>query len=135
MSCSTGQAAPHWTAHTIGCENNRITTQTITLTLNIKGNVCCFAMRFSCFLPKWSLWLVNSKIAHPHPHTPLPPSICHFVLEKLQMLYSGDRHPYKNPTVRLKNRMQMPHPRTTLKFVFSSRKAANATFLKCLGNL
>ena len=32
------QTAPHWTAHTIGCENNRITTQTITLTLNTKGN-------------------------------------------------------------------------------------------------
>ena len=34
-----GQTAPHWTAHTIGCENNRITTQTITLTLNTKGNI------------------------------------------------------------------------------------------------
>ena len=32
------QTAPHWTAHTIGCDNNRITTQTITLTLNTKGN-------------------------------------------------------------------------------------------------
>ena len=32
------QTAPHWTAHTIGCENNTITTQTITLTLNTKGN-------------------------------------------------------------------------------------------------
>ena len=31
-----GKAAPHWTAHTIGCENNRITTQTITLTLNTR---------------------------------------------------------------------------------------------------
>ena len=28
----------HWTAHTIGCENSRITTQTITQTLNTEGN-------------------------------------------------------------------------------------------------
>ena len=89
-------------------------------------------MRFSRFLPKWSLWLVNSKIAHPHPHPPLPPSICHFVLEKLQMLHSGDRHPYKNPTVRLKNRMQMPHPRTTLKFVFSSRLGCKCHIFKIM---
>ena len=33
------QTAPHWTAHRIGFENNGITTQTITLTLNTKGNI------------------------------------------------------------------------------------------------
>ena len=37
--CARVQTAPHWTAHTIGCENNRITMQTITLTLNTKGNI------------------------------------------------------------------------------------------------
>ena len=34
-----GQTAPHWTAHRIGFENNGITTQTTTLTLNTKGNI------------------------------------------------------------------------------------------------
>ena len=34
-----GQTAPHWTAHRIDFENNGITTQTITLTLNTKGNI------------------------------------------------------------------------------------------------
>ena len=33
------QTAPHWTTHKIGYEKNRITTQTITLTLNTKGNI------------------------------------------------------------------------------------------------
>ena len=31
-SLAIGQTAPHWTAHTIGCENNRIIKITITLT-------------------------------------------------------------------------------------------------------
>ena len=39
LSCVQGETAPHWTAHTIGCKNNMITTQTITLTLNTKGNI------------------------------------------------------------------------------------------------
>ena len=36
--------------------------------------------------------------------------ICHFVLEKLQMLHSGAGRPYKYPPVGLKKRVQMPHP-------------------------
>jgi len=44
--------------------------------------------------------------------------ICHFVLEKLQMPHGGAGRSYKNPTVVLKNRVQMPHPRTTPNLYF-----------------
>ena len=33
------QTSPHLIAQTIGCENNRKNTQTITLTLKTKGNI------------------------------------------------------------------------------------------------
>ena len=46
------------------------------------------------------------------PSMPIPSQdICHFVLEKLQMPGGGARCSYKNPSVGLKNRVQMPHPR------------------------
>ena len=60
------------------------------------------------------------------PSVPILPGhlsgICHFVLEKLQMSHDGARRSYKNPTVRLKNRVQMPHPRTTPKLYFPVNK-------------
>ena len=36
--------------------------------------------------------------------------ICHFVLEKLQMPHGGAGRSYQNPTVGIKNRVQMAHP-------------------------
>ena len=45
------------------------------------------------------------------PSVPIPSQdIFHFVLEKLQMPCGGARCSYKNPSVGLKNRVQMPHP-------------------------
>ena len=81
--------------------------------------MCCFAICVS------QVFYLNEfygssipRVPIPRPPPPSPPGICHFVWEKLQMLHSGDRHSYKNPMVRLKNRVQMPHPRTTLKLYF-----------------
>ena len=39
---------------------------------------------------------VNSKRAHP---PPAPPSICHFVLEIMQMSHRGAGRSYENPTI------------------------------------
>ena len=36
--------------------------------------------------------------------------ICHFILEKLQMPHGGAGRSYQNPTVGIKNRVQMAHP-------------------------
>ena len=50
------------------------------------------------------------------PSVPIPPppgnlsGLFHFVLEKLQMSHSGAGCSYKNPTVGLKNKVQMPYP-------------------------
>ena len=56
------------------------------------------------------------------PCVPIPPGICHFVLEKLQMPHGGAGRSYKNPTMGLKNRVQMPFPGTTSKLHFLVNK-------------
>ena len=58
------------------------------------------------------------------PITPPPPplgnlsGLFHFVLEKLQMSHSGAGCSYKNPTVGLKSKVQMPYPGSTPKLHF-----------------
>ena len=69
---------------------------------------------------------LQSFMAQSIPSVPIPSGhlsgICHFVLEKLQMPHDGAPRSYKNATVRLKNRVQMPHPRTTTKLYFPVNK-------------
>ena len=91
--------------------------------------MCCFAICVShVFYLNEFYGSSIPRVPIPRPPPPSPPGIYHFVLEKLQMLHSGDRHLYKNPTVRLKNRMQMPHPRTTLKLYFPVERLQMAHF-------
>jgi len=52
-------------------------------------------------------------MAHSIPRMPIPPGICHFVLEKLQMPRGGGRAVHTNPNVELKTRLQMPYPGAT----------------------
>ena len=61
-------------------------------------------------------------MAQSNPSVPIPPGICHFVLEKLQMPHGRAGRSYKNPTVGLKNRVQMPHLGTTPKLYFPVNK-------------
>ena len=62
------------------------------------------------------------------PSAPIPhlKGICRafliLFLENLQRPYRGAKHSYKNPTVGLKNRVQMPHPGTTPKLHFPVNK-------------
>ena len=55
-------------------------------------------------------------------NVPIPPAICHFVLKIMQIPYGGAGRSYKNPTVGLKNSVQMPHPGKTPKLYFPVNK-------------
>ena len=63
---------------------------------------------------------VNSKNVHPH----LGAFARHLVIlfwKRCKCLYGGAGRSYKNPTVGLKNRVQMTHPGTAKKLYFSSK--------------
>ena len=81
-----------------------------------------------------SLWLGRAHTS-PSPPPPLPPTpsrhlsgIYHFVLEKLQMPHggAGRSYIYENPTVGLKNTVQMPYPGTTPKLHFREVPYSNS---------
>ena len=85
-----------------------------------------------------SLWLGRAPgggggvpIPPPPPPPPLPPTpskhlsgIYHFVLQKMEMPHggAGRSYIYENPTVGLKNTVQMPYPGTTPKLHFPANK-------------
>ena len=80
-----------------------------------------------------SLWLGRAHTSPSPPPLPPTPSrhlsgIYHFVLEKLQMPHggAGRSYIYENPTVGLKNTVQMPYPGTTPKLHFREVPYSNS---------